>query len=156
VRELSAAIELLAPRSPRIRAVLIGDGPLRAGLPPARLHFPGRQDSIAVARWLAAADLFCLPSYSEGCPNVVVEALATGCPVVATRVGGIPELIDPDSGVLVPPRDATALADGLAAALGRSWDRSAIARRHQRSWADAAAETWRICTSVLEESSCET
>ena len=83
----------------------------------------GRQLHTDLPWWFSAGDLFCLPSYMEGCPNVVLEALASGRGVVATRVGGIPELItDGKNGVLVPPGDPEALADGLAAALGRRWD----------------------------------
>lgn len=150
VRELQDAVEQLVPRFPRIRAVLIGEGSMQEKSGSPHLQWPGWQDSRTVARWLHAADLFCLPSYSEGCPNVVVEALATGCPVVATRVGGIPELIDADCGMLVPPRDTAALANALSAALERPWDRDAIARLHRRSWADAASETLQICQRVLE------
>ena len=76
--------------------------------------------------WMSAADVVCLPSYMEGCPNVVLEALACGRGVVASRVGGIPELVsDGKNGVLVAPRDPEALAVGLAAALGRRWDAEA-------------------------------
>ncbi len=83
----------------------------------------GRQLHADIPYWMSACDVFCLPSFMEGCPNVVLEALACGRGVVASRVGGIPELVsDGRNGVLVPPRDPEALAAGLAAALGRAWD----------------------------------
>ena len=83
----------------------------------------GRQLHSEIPWWMSACDVFCLPSYMEGCPNVVLEALASGRGVVASRVGGIPELItEGRNGVLVPPRDPDALAAGLAAALGRAWE----------------------------------
>jgi glycosyltransferase involved in cell wall biosynthesis len=83
----------------------------------------GRQLHTDVPWWMSAGDVFCLPSYMEGCPNVVLEALASGRAVVASRVGGIPELItDGVNGVLVPPGDPDALAAGLAKALERTWD----------------------------------
>ena len=75
---------------------------------------------------MAAANLITLPSYMEGCPNVVLEALASGRPVVATNVGGIPEILSKECGELVPPRDAAALAKALASVLDRSWDAGAI------------------------------
>jgi len=86
----------------------------------------GRQLHADIPWWMSACDVFCLPSYMEGCPNVVLEALACGRGVVASRVGGIPELVsDGKNGVLVAPRDPEALAVGLAAALGRRWDAEA-------------------------------
>ena len=108
----------------------------------------GRQPSATVAAWMRAADLFCLPSYSEGCPNVVVEALGCGCPVVATAVGGIPELVDERCGMLVPPRDAGKLSEALEAALARSWDRPGIAAMLQRGWEVVAEEVFAVCCNV--------
>jgi len=100
--------------------VLIGDGPLRpelerqvreAGLSDKFLFLGQRAD---VPSLLAHCDVFVLPSLSEGLPNVVLEALAAGLPVVATRVGGTPEIIrDGIDGLLVEPRDPKALADGI-------------------------------------------
>lgn len=100
----------------------IADTVKRLGLE-ANVKLAGRQLHTEVPWWMSAGDLFCLPSYMEGCPNVVLEALASGRGVVATRVGGIPELVrEGENGVLVAPGDPEALADGLAKALGRSWD----------------------------------
>lgn len=150
LRELARAMEQLLPARPNLTAVLIGEGVLRQELEGAKgIQLAGRQTSAQIAQWMAAANVFCLPSYSEGCPNAVVEALACGCPVVATNVGGIPDLVEDSSGILVPARDSAALAAALDQALSRSWDRAAIARQNRRSWADAAEETWRICTQVL-------
>ncbi len=98
---------------------------------------------------MSACDLFCLPSDMEGCPNVVLEALASGRGVVASRVGGIPELVtDGKNGVLVPPRDPEALAAGLAAALGRVWDPASQRASVQYLSHDAVAAAYR---TVLEE-----
>ncbi len=113
-----------------------------------RLRFLGPQPPEQVARWMNAADLLCLPSESEGQPNVIVEALSCGRPVVATAVGGIPEIVTEDSGVLVRDNSADALVPALQLAVGRSWDREAISRRHRRGWEDAARETLRICEAV--------
>jgi glycosyltransferase involved in cell wall biosynthesis len=83
--------------------------------------------------WFAACDLFCLPSHNEGVPNVVLEAMACGVPVLATRVGGIPEVVPEFAGVLVPVQDGPALAAALSAALARTWDTQRIAA-HARSF----------------------
>jgi glycosyltransferase involved in cell wall biosynthesis len=98
---------------------------------------------------MAAADVFCLPSYSEGCPNVVIEALACGRPVVATKVGGIPELVGSACGLLVPPRDSRSLSCALAEALARRWDAQSIAQRFSRPWERVAEETIQVCYEVL-------
>jgi glycosyltransferase involved in cell wall biosynthesis len=79
-----------------------------------------------VARRLPGYSLLVLPSHSEGVPNVVVEALACGVPVVTTSVGGIPEVVQEHCGLLVPPRDVPALAAALAEALKRTWDAQAL------------------------------
>jgi glycosyltransferase involved in cell wall biosynthesis len=157
LRELLAAVSRLASKRPRLQLVLVGEGLFgkelqeragEAGLS-GRVRLPGACSSADVARWMAAADVFCLPSYSEGCPNVLVEALACGRPVVATAVGGIPELVTANCGILVPPRDAEQLASALAAALQRHWDEPAIARQFCRGWDDVAAEADAICRSAL-------
>jgi glycosyltransferase involved in cell wall biosynthesis len=154
--ELLDAATMLAPQRPRLRLALIGDGPMRAELegrlaadPSLRVALPGALGPQEVARWMAAADLVTLPSYSEGHPNVLVEALACGRPVVATPVGGIPEVVDADCGVLVPVRDPAALAAGLADVLDRSWDESALARRFSRDWDAVAEDTLTACREAM-------
>ncbi len=101
---------------------LVGDGSLRHELEAElRLeietgdcHLPGRVRQVDLPRWYRAADILVLPSHSEGAPVVVMEALACGLPVVATRVGGVGELVDDGAtGRLVPARDVEALASTL-------------------------------------------
>ena len=101
-----------------------------------RVVFAGPRRREELPDWYNAADLFVLPSSLEGCPNVVVEALACGTPVVATAVGGIPQLLaDPETGMIVPRRDGAAVAAALAAALARPWDRARVsAGTSARSW----------------------
>jgi glycosyltransferase involved in cell wall biosynthesis len=158
LRELLVAMTTLAPQRPKLQLALIGEGPMRAELEnriaaasALRVHLPGAQGPHEVARWMAASDLVTLPSYSEGHPNVLVEALACGRPVVATPVGGIPEVVDADCGLLVAARDPIALAAGLRDALDRSWDESALSRRFSRGWDAVAAETLRACEEALAE-----
>jgi sugar transferase (PEP-CTERM/EpsH1 system associated) len=124
---------LHAMRSLRdVDAVIVGDGPEgaqleamseRSGLA-GRVHFAGRQDEVQT--WLAALDVFVLSSDWEGMPNTVLEAMAGGLPVVATAVGGTPEVVvDGVTGMLVPPRDPDALARAITHLL------RAPALRHQ-------------------------
>jgi sugar transferase (PEP-CTERM/EpsH1 system associated) len=106
----------------RMRLIIVGDGPQRAEVDQAL-----RDVGVAHLAWLAGArddvdrilramDCFVLPSLAEGISNTVLEAMATGLPVIATRVGGNPELVDDGStGALVPAGDAEALAQKLLA-----------------------------------------
>jgi len=158
LRELLDAMATLAPQRPKLQLALVGEGPMRAELdakvaadPTLRVHLPGAQGLHEVARWMAASDLVTLPSYSEGHPNVLVEALACGRPVVATPVGGIPEVVDADCGLLVAARDPAALAAGLRDALERQWDDGALSRRFSRGWDAVAADTLRACEEALAE-----
>jgi glycosyltransferase involved in cell wall biosynthesis len=99
--------------------------------------------------WLAAANLVTLPSYMEGCPNVVLEALACGRPMVATRVGGIPEIMSDACGRLVPARDAFGLAEALAAVLDAKWDSETISAHWSRGWSVVAGELLEIFESIV-------
>lgn len=85
----------------------------------------------------------------EGCPNVVLEALACGRPVVATNVGGIPELLNDECGRLVPARNSTALAEALTAVLDKTWDPQSISARMSRSWDSVSAELMEIFTPLV-------
>jgi glycosyltransferase involved in cell wall biosynthesis len=76
-----------------------------------RLHLLGLRDDVD--RLLTAADLFVQPSVSEGLPLSVLEAMAVGLPIVATRVGGMPEALGDDAGMLVPPGEPSALASAI-------------------------------------------
>jgi len=108
LRELVEAAALLRPQRANLHVYLIGEGPdrplilsaIQAHTAAGYIHaLPGCAfDEVAV--WMAAADLVTLPSYMEGCPNVVLEALASGRPVVATNVGGIPEVLSEECGML--------------------------------------------------------
>jgi glycosyltransferase involved in cell wall biosynthesis len=107
-------VEALARLDPgTFRAQIVGEGPERAAVE-AALRGPvellGEREDVPAL--LAAADVFVLSSASEGLPMSVLEAMAAGLPVVASAVGGVPELVA-DTGVLVPPRDPGALAEAL-------------------------------------------
>ena len=98
----------------RGRLAFVGDGPLRSALEGRRgVTLAGRVPHAEVPRWIAAADVVCQPSLIEPLGQSVLEAMAGARPVVATRIGGPPEFVPPDAGVLVDPLDE----DGLVAAL---------------------------------------
>lgn len=107
---------------PRVRLRLAGEGSQRREVEAraAALGVADRYDYVGVysrpeerAAFMRGLDVFVMPSFTEGTPNSVIEAMAYGLPVVASDVGGIPDVLDTDSGVLVPPGDAAALAEAL-------------------------------------------
>lgn len=156
LRELLGSVTKMRQSHPDLRTILIGEGPYLGTLKEI-IEASGMQDRITlaggqlpekVAQYINAADALTLPSWSEGYPNVLVEALACGCPVVATQVGGIPEIVTSDNGLLVTPRDTNALADALDQTLRRAWDRPAISRNMSRTWDDVARETLEICRTL--------
>jgi len=110
---------LIAMRQlPGQRLVLVGDGPDRPRLEEAsrglNVHFTGAVAPVKVAALLRQASCLVLPSHTEAFPNAILEAMAFGLPVVATRVGGVVDLVvDGQTGLLVPPRSPMALSDAL-------------------------------------------
>src|SRR5581483_2170234 len=97
----------------------VGDGPLRGSLEGRpRVQVVGRVPHGDVPRWLAAADVVCGPALIEPFGQALLEALASGRNVVATRIGGPPEFVPSEAGVLVDPLDTAALARALEAASG--------------------------------------
>jgi glycosyltransferase involved in cell wall biosynthesis len=113
---------------------LVGDGSSRPQLEAlaarvgADVTFHGVLPKAELARLMSRADLYVSASRYENNPVVLLEALASGLPVVGTSVGGVPEIVG-DDGLLVPPNDAGALAAAVEDALARDFDRAAIARR---------------------------
>lgn len=111
-RTLADAFRALAPGS--FRALVVGDGPQRSYLTAIDgVELLGERDDVPAL--LAASDVFVLSSLSEAMPISILEAMAAGLPVVATAVGGIPEVVvDGETGFLVPAEDTGALTDALA------------------------------------------
>lgn len=144
---MEAAARLSAAGASDLRVLFVGEGRDRgelfakavaAGMR-ERVNFFGRLSAAKVAICMSAADVQCLPSRREGCPNVVLEALASGRPVVGSAVGGVPELLSDRNGMMVPPDDPDALAAAITAALQRKWDPADLrATVRSLTWDDLA------------------
>ena len=141
---LLEATAILRGRGVPIHVHLVGDGPLREGLE-ARVQALGLEDRMSFAGalthehlpdWYRAADLFVLPSRSEGLPNVLRESKACGTPFVATDVGGVAEIADEPWDRLVPADDPGALATAVESVLRRPTPASTKVR--STSWTSAA------------------
>ena len=144
--------------------MLVGVGPDQADLSKLadkrgiddRLRFVGRKPSEEIPLWMAAADALVLPSYSEGRPNVVLEAQACALPVVATRVGGTPELVkDGATGLLVESGDAAGLAAALArlradGPLRTTLGQAGHLQASQMTWATSAEQMVAIYRDLAE------
>lgn len=156
--ELVDAFASIQATRPQTRLALIGSGVLEERLRGLikeknlldKVYLPGGLQPLQVAQWLAASQLLTLPSWSEGYPNVVVEGVACGRPVVATDVGGTKEILHAGNGILIPPKDVNALTTALTHALTRPWDHQAIANGIRRSWDDVAAETLQVCEALID------
>lgn len=122
---LIEALARLRAHGTPLRAVIVGDGPDRASfqsLAQARgladtVSFPG---AMPAREAFAKGRLLLVPSRAESLPYIVLEAVAAGMPVVATRVGGIPEIFGDDAALLIPPGDANALADAILRSAGNA------------------------------------
>jgi len=140
--------------------ILIGGGSLetslRAGIKELGIEntvqFHGRLPHEEIPDWIGACNVFCLPSLREGCPNVVLEALACGRPVVASKVGGIPELLNERNGIMTPPGDAEALAQGIEECLNREWNPRELRESVGcLSWDVIGERVYGILKEVVEE-----
>ena len=155
-------LDAFAALGQEVRAVICGDGGEAAALRAqakrlgvaARVTFAGFQPAAHMQQHYAAADLVCLPSLEEGWPNVLMESFACGCPVVASEVGGVPEILAlTGAGAMAPPGDARALAQALQQALARNWDRAATAAAMQtHSIARTAQRYLEVCERALRVS----
>jgi glycosyltransferase involved in cell wall biosynthesis len=149
---LIRAFASLVQERPELTLELIGEGPLTPHLRQTaaelglggRVRFTGLAAAPQVAEALRSADVFVLPSLSENLPVALLEALCTGLPVVATRVGGVEAALNGD-GELVEPGDAAALARAIETVLDGSarFDSADIARRAADRWSiEAVGRTW--------------
>ncbi|WP_437202479.1 glycosyltransferase [Planctomicrobium sp. SH664] len=152
------AVALLRDWGVHFKLHLIGDGPLRGSLTQqaARrgmdsfVHFHGAMSPQQTADWYRAADLTVLSSDSEGLPNVLRESLACGTPFVSTDVGSLGEIAGPGFSLLVPPRDAPAMAHAIQSMLTTE-AKTAAATYRPRHWNETAAQTAALLQSLSRQ-----
>jgi teichuronic acid biosynthesis glycosyltransferase TuaC len=143
------AFAQIRKRHESLQLYILGEGLQRASLEALvsefglreTVHFMGKRPNDELPLWFSAATVSCLASAREGWPNVVTESLACGTPVVATRVGGIPEILHSEELGILVDQTVESVGEGLARAIGKAWDREAISTRtHSRTWDQVAAE----------------
>jgi len=119
------------------------------------VQFLGEQTQDQLRGWMQRAWVFVLPSLEEGLGVVLLEALACGTPCVGSRVGGIPDVVVPGTGLLVPPADELALADAIVQLLQNptQWQALSTAARQRAldyySWPIIAAQLMQVFEKVL-------
>lgn len=149
---LISALAEVVPQHPGLKLYIIGEGNFRPELErlirdrqlAGRVFLVGIRPNEELKLWYNAADMSCLGSSREGWPNVLLESIACGTPVVATRVGGVPEvLVSPELGIMVEP-NTRSVVEGLELALQKQWNRTALVEYAQ-------ARTWEVVASEVEE-----
>jgi teichuronic acid biosynthesis glycosyltransferase TuaC len=148
---LIPAFAELARKSPNLRLYIVGEGESRGELEKLarengvheRVSLVGSKPNDELKYWFSAADVSCLASSREGWANVLLESLACGTPVVATRVWGAPEVINsPQLGILVD-QTVESIGEGLKVALGKEWDHGILIRY-------ASSRTWDVVAEEVE------
>ncbi len=160
VVDLFDAFERLAAKHPKAHLVLVGRGPQQVPLQARadklggnRVTFTGPLPATGVAQWMTACDTLCLPSWAEGAPNVINEAFACGRRVVASDVGGIPDLITSDTlGEMVRPRDIDGLTAALARAIQTDYDPEVVTVEGRPcDWNESAARMHSLLEGAVAE-----
>ncbi len=156
-----AALAKIARRRPDVRLYLVGEGDNRKALEGlvrelslGKLVFlAGNKTNQEIPLWFNAADASILASSREGWPNVILESLACGTPVVATPVGQIPEILASGDLGTIADQDCDSLAAAIEATLGRTWDRESLSRfAHARPWSTVAKEIELFLSAVIDPS----
>jgi len=152
------ALPDILQKNAMVHLYIVGEGPYRSVLEKQikdlklslNVTLTGERPNSELKLWYNAADVFCLASSREGWANVIMESIACGTPVVATKVWGAPEILtSPDVGILVD-RTPESLGQGLQTALETSWDRDKIrAHVEDRDWFKVAQEVKAVFEAVL-------
>ncbi|MFA5118288.1 MAG: glycosyltransferase [Candidatus Omnitrophota bacterium] len=155
---LEAIKRIKENRQSNVTLYVVGDGDLRhevetfvesSGLQ-EQVKLCGKRNYDEIPDWIGASDCLCLASIREGFPCVVVEALSCGRPVVASKVGGIPDLISGKNGFVCQPRDVEMLALALCRALEMTWDEKQIRDSvASLTWSKVADKYFRVFQDVV-------
>lgn len=158
ISTLVNATHNLIQTSINVKVYLIGDGPELTYLSnlvnnldiSKHITFVGKVDHQEISKWMGASDYLCLPSIMEGCPNVILEALGSGRPVIASKVGAIPDIVTNKSGILFEAQDVADLTDSIKTALKVQWNAEEIIEsvRHL-SWEEAAKKYFDVFNSTI-------
>ena len=144
-------------KDPHLFLYLVGDGPLNKHLQTVakelsvddRVVFVGKVDHQAVSLWMGACDYFTLASLREGCPNVILESLGSGRPVIASNVGAIPDVVTENSGILFEPQNIESITQAFERAFEKNWDHREIAESVKSlSWESAADKYLKVFESA--------
>jgi glycosyltransferase involved in cell wall biosynthesis len=163
VKYLIQAMPHVGRAFPAYRLIVVGEGPQRNELSQLaealgvgdHVTFTGAQSPAEIQMWMRRASLFVLPSVEEGLGVVVLEALASGLPCLASEIGGIPDLITPEVGKLIPPANVEALGEAIVSLLGAPdrWARMSMRARQRAvahySWKTIAGRIVAIYQNVL-------
>ena len=156
IEAFSRVLERIQSPSPIL--ICIGEGPLRPRLVSQAndlcitdsVSFIEKRPHNEIPLWMNAADVFCLPSLREGHPNVVMEALACGIPVVASNVGSIPNIISPSNGNIFNVNAPESLSRKLMFCLDHRWDRIRIRNSvAEYNWDDCANRYYQTYSSIM-------
>ena len=153
-----SAVAQLCRHRPKVRLYIVGEGKSRRELLEMidalnltdRVFLVGSKPNESLSSWYSAADVNCLASSREGWANVLLESMACGTPVVATRVWGTPDVVtSPELGILVDQK-VESIASALDSALSKDWNRAFLVEyASRRQWDDVAAEVEEFLASTI-------
>ncbi len=163
VRYLIEAMEIIRQKGQPVKLILGGEGPEEENLKQlveqlnlgSCINFIGQIPNEKVPQYMVAAHVFALSSLSEGFPNVVLEAMASGLPIVASKVGGLTEIVrDAENGFLVEPKNPEQMAEKVSLLLNNDDLRQRISRNNKEkvkeySWGSAVSKLERLYQSLL-------
>lgn len=146
---LISALAEIRNQFPSLKLYILGEGPFREQLErlivrkhlEACVFLKGNRPNEELKLWYNSAEISCLVSSREGWPNVILESIGCGTPVLATNVGGVPEVITSSELGMIVEQTTISIKEGLEKALQKTWDRDALVRYAQkRTWDNVAEE----------------